>query len=155
MYEASLSILRHILEGDTASSTDQKNFKKLKADYVACMDQNTIKSIGLEPLADIVQNVKALFPGSTENWKVSPIRSSKTQHGISASTNDLTTAVLFEFNLGINPFISAGVDVSHFTYRFLVPTVALWCVLLAADCASLASTTSTFLCFRRPPRALY
>ena len=115
MYEASQSILRHILEGDTATSNDQKNFNKLKADYVACMDQSTIKAIGLDPLADIVQNVKALFPVSSENWKVSPIRSSKAQHGMSASANDLTTAVLLELNLGISPFISAGVGVSNFT----------------------------------------
>ncbi|KAK4235214.1 hypothetical protein C8A03DRAFT_18009 [Achaetomium macrosporum] len=78
MAENSQMLLRHILEAPypnashhsyfspmqlnpTGHSTDEANFNKLSAAYHACLDEDTIKQIGLVPLTDIIDQVKKSF----------------------------------------------------------------------------------------------
>ncbi|KAF2840791.1 endothelin-converting enzyme [Patellaria atrata CBS 101060] len=74
MFEASQTLLRHILEAEypttsahsyfspamlesSSSSLDEENFKKLKAAYNACLDEDTIKKVGVAPLKDILREL--------------------------------------------------------------------------------------------------
>lgn len=115
MVEDSQTTLRHILEGDAGKipTRDRPNFEKLKADYDACMDETTIRNLGLKPLNDVVDHVKSFFASPESAWKVSPIRSSHAQHGLSSSgTNTLTEALLYLTNLEIPGLVSTGIGVS-------------------------------------------
>ena len=115
MVEDSQTILRHILEGDASkiSSADRPNFEKLKNDYDACMDEETIKDQGLEPLKKVTEHIKALFATSEEAWKASPARSHHTQQGIAyTSTTKLTDALLYMQKLGTDGLVSTGIGVS-------------------------------------------
>ena len=79
MAESSETLLRHILEApypesskhssfppaqliETLSSADQDNFEKLKSAYDACVDEDTIKTRGVKPLAEILHHVADIFP---------------------------------------------------------------------------------------------
>ena len=71
MAETSKLILRHVLEGPQSSTAetgiyasrpDDDNFEKLKAGYVACMDEQTIKNFGLEPLDELIQALEKIYP---------------------------------------------------------------------------------------------
>ena len=115
MVEDSQTILRHILEGDASqiSSRDRPNFDKLKADYDSCMDEKTIRELGLEPLKEVVNRVKAFFATPEAAWKASPVQPSDEQRGISYTrANRLTDALLYMANLEIPGLVSAGIGVS-------------------------------------------
>lgn len=113
MVENSQTILRHILESDQES--DEANFKKLKADYNACMDEKTIKHLGLEPLQAVIDEIKTLFPASdasSKAWKASPVLSA--QHSVlyKISNRELTDALLYMMKLEVDAMVSLGVGVS-------------------------------------------
>jgi endothelin-converting enzyme len=64
-------LLHAVLENPYASNStftidskisDEANFKKMKAVYDACMDENTIKSYGVKPLQDLLKQFDAVFP---------------------------------------------------------------------------------------------
>ncbi|GAW13144.1 hypothetical protein ANO14919_025220 [Xylariales sp. No.14919] len=77
--------LRHILEspypGDSkhssfspmrlqrlAASTDEGNFLTMQESYNACMDEATLKSIGVNPLAELISKVAQSFPVGDEAY---------------------------------------------------------------------------------------
>ncbi|GJC90744.1 endothelin-converting enzyme [Colletotrichum liriopes] len=79
MSENSELLLRHILEAPypkdsqhsyfsplrleaTDKSADEQNFDKMKAAYDACLDEDKIKSVGIEPLAQILDEIKKVYP---------------------------------------------------------------------------------------------
>jgi endothelin-converting enzyme len=45
-------------------SADEDNFDKMKSAYDACLDEATIKGLGIIPLEDVVKAIKASFPGT-------------------------------------------------------------------------------------------
>ncbi|KAF6826254.1 endothelin-converting enzyme [Colletotrichum plurivorum] len=79
MSENSEMLLRHILEApypkDSKHSSfsplrllsedkdsDEENFEKMKAAYDACLDEDKIKSVGLEPLTQVLDQIKQAYP---------------------------------------------------------------------------------------------
>ncbi|KIW66438.1 hypothetical protein PV04_05773 [Phialophora macrospora] len=102
MSENSQTLLRHILEapypGDSAhsyfsprrldsagSSADKENFDKLQAAYDACLDEDTLKELGIAPLLDVLNETSKHF-----------------------SSGDLSSAVLYALKTGQSSLISAG-----------------------------------------------
>jgi endothelin-converting enzyme len=67
------------------SSADKDNFDKLKAAYDACLNEDTIKKLGIAPLLDILNETSKHF-----------------------SSGDLSSAVLHAFKTGQSSLISAG-----------------------------------------------
>jgi len=45
-----------------AKTADEENFDKMKAAYDACLDENKIKSIGIDPLLHVLDEIKKTFP---------------------------------------------------------------------------------------------
>ncbi|KAH6622032.1 peptidase family M13 [Boeremia exigua] len=79
MNENSELLLRHILEAPypkdsqhsyfspmqlvaVQKSADEQNFDKMKAVYDACLDEDKIKSLGVEPLLKVLEEVKKAYP---------------------------------------------------------------------------------------------
>ncbi|KAI1297361.1 peptidase family M13 [Xylaria venustula] len=79
------TILRHILEspypGDSkhssfspmnlqklAASTDEENFLTMKESYNACMNEATLKAIGLDPLTELISKVAQSFPVDDQTY---------------------------------------------------------------------------------------
>ncbi|KAK0744658.1 hypothetical protein B0T21DRAFT_358132 [Apiosordaria backusii] len=108
MSENSQLLLRHILEApypksskhsyfsptrlDTAShSSDEDNFEKLTSAYKACLDEPTIKKLGIAPLAKIVEQVKLSYPLSG-----------------SSSANALSETILLLSKYGVSGLVSPG-----------------------------------------------
>ncbi|GAB1312580.1 hypothetical protein MFIFM68171_02790 [Madurella fahalii] len=105
MSENSQLLLRHILEapypnssshsyfsptrlGISSRSADESNFEKLTSAYNACLDEPTIKTIGIAPLVKIIERVKSSFPSSGSDLTGSGKALSETilllaKHGIS------------------------------------------------------------------------
>ncbi|KAI1438679.1 peptidase family M13 [Xylaria sp. CBS 124048] len=86
MAENGLTILRHILEAaypddskhssfspmnlhTLAASTDEKNFHTMQESYKACMNEAALKSIGVEPLSHLIDQVAQSFPVSDEMYE--------------------------------------------------------------------------------------
>ncbi|KAK0648606.1 hypothetical protein B0T16DRAFT_444608 [Cercophora newfieldiana] len=103
MSENSQLLLRHILEAPypksskhsffspmqlaaTSHSADEDNFEKLTAAYKACLDEDTIKDLGIAPLTDIVGKIKQSFPlaASRSDGALSDTILLLAKHGISA-----------------------------------------------------------------------
>ncbi|KAI0974825.1 peptidase family M13 [Xylaria arbuscula] len=79
------TILRHILEspypGDSkhssfspmnlqklAASTDEDNFLTMQESYNACMNETTLKAIGLDPLTELIRKVAQSFPVDDQTY---------------------------------------------------------------------------------------
>lgn len=45
-----------------AASTDEENFLTMQESYNACMNEATLKEIGVRPLADLISKVAQSFP---------------------------------------------------------------------------------------------
>jgi endothelin-converting enzyme len=43
-------------------SVDEKNFDKMKAAYDACLDEDKIKSVGVQPLVKVLEEIKKVYP---------------------------------------------------------------------------------------------
>jgi endothelin-converting enzyme len=46
----------------TKKSVDEENFDKMKAAYDACLDEDKIKSIGADPLLEVLDEIKKTYP---------------------------------------------------------------------------------------------
>ncbi|KAF2017828.1 peptidase family M13 [Aaosphaeria arxii CBS 175.79] len=83
MQEESSLLLRHVLEAPypkdsehsyfspmqlrvNSKSADEENFNKMKSAYDACLDEDRIKSIGLQPLLEVLDEVKQAYPADGE-----------------------------------------------------------------------------------------
>ncbi|KIW32984.1 uncharacterized protein PV07_04489 [Cladophialophora immunda] len=101
MAENSQMLLRHILEAPypglsahsyfspaaldgATGSVDKENFDKLKAAYDACLDEDTIKKLGVAPLVEIVNTTSNHF-----------------------SSGDLSSTISFMLETGMSTLISA------------------------------------------------
>jgi len=79
MSEKSQMLLRHILEEPyprdsdhsyfspmrlqtMSKSADEENFDKMRSAYDACLDEDEIKNIGVEPLLRVLEKIKKTFP---------------------------------------------------------------------------------------------
>ena len=109
MSENSQMLLRHILEApyperatqadfspqsDAASeSADKENFDKLKAGYDACLDEDTIKRLGVTPLLEILNETSSRFSAQS-------CPNSKTV----SEQNALADTVRYLATLGISAF---------------------------------------------------
>ncbi|KAH7127236.1 peptidase family M13 [Dendryphion nanum] len=111
MSENSQLLLRHIVEApypkdskhsyfspmqlqSSKKSTDEENFDKMHAAYNACLDEDKIKSIGVEPLIKVLDEIK----------KACPVVESATASDPS-STKD---AILLLAKYGVSALISSG-----------------------------------------------
>ena len=105
MSEAGEITLRHILETDVSDidRADRENFAKLKADYDACMDEETILSKGLAPLQTVIEGIKSLYLAS-ELQKMEELPLSA-DHG-------LAPVYTYLIGVGVDALLSIGVGVS-------------------------------------------
>ncbi|RMD39946.1 hypothetical protein DV735_g5170, partial [Chaetothyriales sp. CBS 134920] len=90
MAETSQTLLRHILEApypkdsahsefspahlrrDSQKSVDEANFDKLKGAYDACLDEDTIQSLGIKPLMAVLGEVERLYATPVKD-KLTPL----------------------------------------------------------------------------------
>lgn len=77
-----------------AESVDQENFDKLKAAYDACLDEETVKKVGLAPLRELLDAIDHIYPSSC----------SRSQR----SSDALSEAVTYLAKLGITALVAAG-----------------------------------------------
>jgi endothelin-converting enzyme len=107
MAENSQLLLRHILEAPypksskhsffspmrlaaASHSVDEVNFEKLTSAYNACLDEDTIKDLGITPLSKIIDEIKASYP-------------------LTASSEDaLGNTILLLAKYGISALVSPG-----------------------------------------------
>jgi endothelin-converting enzyme len=99
MQENAQTKLRHILERtEPTQPSDAENFKKLKAAYDACLDEATVNKRGSEPLTNILDELKTIYPAKAGLVK--------------GSQDHLTSALLYLANAGVEALASSGVTVS-------------------------------------------
>ncbi|KAK4446546.1 putative metalloendopeptidase [Podospora aff. communis PSN243] len=107
MAENSQLLLRHILEAPypksskhsffspmqlaaTSHSVDEDNFEKMTAAYNACLNEDTIKDLGIAPLSKIIDEIKASYPLTA------------------ASDDALSNTILLLAKYGISALVSPG-----------------------------------------------
>ncbi|XP_014553761.1 hypothetical protein COCVIDRAFT_106846 [Bipolaris victoriae FI3] len=101
MSENSQMLLRHILEApypkdsehsyfspmklmSVSKSADEENFDKMKAAYDACLNEDQIKSAGVQPLVRILDEIKKAFPvGASESPSIKDAILELAKYGIS------------------------------------------------------------------------
>ncbi|KXH49781.1 peptidase family M13 [Colletotrichum simmondsii] len=110
MSENSELLLRHILEApypkdsqhsyfsplrleSTDKSADEQNFDKMKAAYDACVDEDKIKEIGVEPLIQILDEVKNSYP---------------LEAATTVDSSPTKDTILLLSRYGVNAFIASG-----------------------------------------------
>lgn len=99
MKENAQTNLRHILERTEAPpSSDADNLKKLKAAYNACLDEATVNERGSKPLTNILDELKTIYPAKAGLVK--------------GAQDQLTSALLYLANAGVEALASSGVTVS-------------------------------------------
>ncbi|OGE58017.1 hypothetical protein PENARI_c001G11077 [Penicillium arizonense] len=97
MAENAQTRLRHILDRSEAPQpADADNFKKLKAAYDACLDEPAINKRGTKPLADVLDELKKIYPAKTGLVK--------------GAQEHLTSAILYLLNAGVEALASPGVS---------------------------------------------
>ncbi|KAI2716642.1 hypothetical protein DTO027I6_2017 [Penicillium roqueforti] len=97
MEENAQTKLRHILERtEPPQSSDADNFKKLKAAYDACLDEGTVIKRGSKPLTNILDELKTIYPAKAEGL-------------VKGSHDQLTSALLYLANAGVEALASSGV----------------------------------------------
>jgi Peptidase family M13 len=119
MAENSKGILRHILEQSSSASlssrADQDNFKKIKNDYDSCMDEETLRRIGIKPLQDVVNQIKSSFPANVDRVGQSPfpkLEPDTQKNAVFNKANQLTNTLLFLIRLDITALMALSVQVS-------------------------------------------
>lgn len=120
MEEDSQQILRHVLESpyivddfkiETDSSAKRDIFEKLQAAYDACMDEDSIKTIGSAPLLDVLRKVEELFPATRPDTDFLLLRNMN-QHGLIIEDNrQLSNTLAYLTSIGLGPLISFYVTV--------------------------------------------
>lgn len=99
MGENAQTKLRHILERtEPPQSSDADNFKKLKSAYDACLDEATVSKRGSKPLTKILDELKTIYPAKAGLVK--------------GAQDQLTSALLYLANAGVEALASSGVTVS-------------------------------------------
>src|SRR5688500_15042879 len=77
-------------------SDDEANFNKMKTAYDACLDEETIKSLGTSPLMAVLSRIKTAFPVDTSSSlhrsSVKDVESLLAGYGISALVSPGTGA---------------------------------------------------------------
>lgn len=117
--ERSTAILRHVLEGEymvsdqsivslsassSTASLDKANFNKLRDGYSACMDEDLIAKRGLEPVLELVNELKGIYPlAESSKAKGKPKKPEGTTQG-------LTDAIAYLQELGLAGFIDFGIS---------------------------------------------
>lgn len=110
MEENAQTKLRHILERtEPPQSSDADNFKKLKAAYDACLDEGTVIKRGSKPLTNILDELKTIYPAKAEGL-------------VKGSHDQLTSALLYLANAGVEALASSGVTVSLCDLSFMGAT---------------------------------
>lgn len=73
---------------------DEENFDKLKAAYDACIDEETIKNLGVKPLLDVLNEISKIYPTS----------------GSTQADDDLALSetILYLAKAGVTALVSAG-----------------------------------------------
>lgn len=114
MAEENQQILRRVLEKKVSDieSKDQANFKKLKADYDACMDENRIKSYGLGPLRLVTDHIQAKYPVDAP---VRSLHNSVSQLSIRQAVTDITDAMVYLTSIDVESVLQfyVGADDKH------------------------------------------
>jgi endothelin-converting enzyme len=114
MAEDTQRVLRHVLEKGVSDiqATDRANFKKLKADYNACMDETKIKSYGLTPLRAVTDHIRAIYPVEAS---LLPLRNSMSQLNIRPAVTDITNALIYLTSIGVESLLQfyVGADDKH------------------------------------------
>ncbi|TAQ86241.1 hypothetical protein B7494_g5451 [Chlorociboria aeruginascens] len=118
MDENSQMLLRHILEApypeeskhssfspaqlvSSLSSVDQQNFEKLQDAYNACMDEDTIKHVGIKPLLEVLHQVVAMFPVQESAFsKRAPLELE--------GNEQIAETVVYLTKLGVTSLVSCG-----------------------------------------------
>lgn len=72
-------------------SVDQQNFDKLQTAYDACLDEDTVKSRGVAPLLDLLNETSHRLLSAS-----------------AGTEKPLTDAITYLANLGISAFVAAG-----------------------------------------------
>jgi hypothetical protein len=110
MAEENQQTLRHVLEKKVSDiqAKDRANFKKLKADYDACMDETKIKSYGLAPLRIVTEHVRAKYPIEAS---LRPLRK-MSQLNIRPAVTDITDAIAYMTSIGVESVLQFYVGVS-------------------------------------------
>lgn len=82
------------------SSVDQENFEKLKDAYDACMDEDTIRRVGVAPLMEILDEIKGIFPTQQVAFQRNLLTSN--------DSDEMADAILYLAKLGVPALISPG-----------------------------------------------
>ena len=121
MAEDNQQTLRQVLEKSPSDikTKDRANFKKLKADYDACMDEKTIQNYGLVPLKELTEHVKGKCP---EEHQLRPVRNSMSQLNIRREIKDITEAIIYMTSIGVENVMQLYVAVSLSPLLLLITT---------------------------------
>ncbi|KAF2671746.1 endothelin-converting enzyme [Microthyrium microscopicum] len=115
MAENSQQLLRHILEADypeksmhsyfsparlgaSSKSADEQNFQKMRDAYDACLDEPTIKNLGVEPLLKVVNTIKEKFPAKSPESKMSQ----------DEKTSAIKDTLVYLSSIGVSALVSPG-----------------------------------------------
>ncbi|KAL8997778.1 MAG: hypothetical protein Q9169_003027 [Polycauliona sp. 2 TL-2023] len=123
MYEASQETLRRLLEApysdtrlskvSSSPSADRLIFGKIQSAYDSCMDEETIKQRGSEPLLDVLRKVDEYYPPHPDHRETDSFsnRNSHQQKGpVSYGNEPFTRAVAYLSSIGVDAFVSFTVD---------------------------------------------
>ncbi|KAL8851976.1 MAG: hypothetical protein Q9221_003187 [Calogaya cf. arnoldii] len=123
MYEKSQDTLRRLLEApysdtqlskaSSSASADRLIFDKIKSDYDACMDEETIKQRGSKPLLEILRKIQEYYPprpGHRDTLSLHD-RNLKQQEGLLSFENEpFTRVIAYLSSIGIDAFVTFFVD---------------------------------------------
>lgn len=111
MAEENQQTLRYVLEKNASDVQlkDRSNFKKLKADYDACMDEEKIKSRGVAPLYAITEKVKAKYPVDSS---LRPVRNSMSQLKLRPAIQDFSEVIAYLTSIDVENVLQFYVGVS-------------------------------------------
>lgn len=124
MYENSQRSLRRLLESPysqpqsnspTGATSNRVIFDKMQSAYNACMDEDTIKQRGSEPLLDILRSIEKNYPPrslpSVDGEGFSPNTVVHQQKALSKlGDNGLTRAIAYLASIGVDALVAFGVD---------------------------------------------
>jgi endothelin-converting enzyme len=78
-------------------SADEINFEKMKATYQACLDEATIKSLGIKPLTELLDQIKGSLAFQGSGGRVS-----------TKDTDAIKSTILLLAKQGISALIASG-----------------------------------------------
>jgi endothelin-converting enzyme len=103
------TLLHNILEGKYSSNSthtaaaernyDLENFQMMKDAYETCMNQDAIKSYGIKPVSDIVDEFEKIFPA-----KGKPV--------YGGSNEELTNTIIWLAKQSVSGLVSSDTSVS-------------------------------------------